>query len=103
MKSTVINFQICIVLVLAFVLTSYCFADENPMDKADSAVANILFDYDYSEEYTSYMVNDDGFVDVTFAENIPNKLYSDILNKLNKHPDINGVLADTTGAYCKRF
>ena len=103
MKIEIKNVLIFIVLLFGSGIAPFSAAEDSPMDKADAAVANILFDYEYSEEYTSYMVKDDGFVDVTFAKNIPKKLYSEILNKLNNHPDINGVLAGTTGAYCKRF
>jgi ABC-type sugar transport system substrate-binding protein len=96
-----------VLLVTVFVfgvsMATLVVAEEGPMDKADAAVANILFDYDYSEEYASYAVKEDGFVDVTFAKNTPDELYSEILNKLNNHPDINGVLAGKTGAYCSRF
>lgn len=97
-NSILVNF-----FLLAICIAAISVADESPMDKADSAVANILFDYEYSEEYTSYVVKEDGFVDVTFASNTPDELYSEILNKLNNHPDIDGVLAGKTGAYCSRF
>lgn len=103
MRTIIRYLLVSAVLLFGFNLASLSFADEDPKDRADSAVANILFEYEYSEEYTSYMVKEDGFVDVTFAQNIPDKLYSEILSKLNNHPDINGVLAGTTGAYCNRF
>lgn len=103
MKSRVHVLLVPVILLTAICLTNLSMADDSPLDKADEAVANILFDYEYSEEYTSYAVKEDGFVDVTFAQNIPDKLYSEILSKLNNHPDINGVLAGKTGAYCARF
>jgi hypothetical protein len=74
-------------------------ADE--LEKADSAVANILFDYDGSQEFASYMINDDGFVDITFATNTPDKLYGEILTKMQNHPDIDGVLSGKGGPICK--
>ena len=84
-------------------LTSCSVTSDVSQNNADAAVANILFDYEYSEEYTSYLVRDNGFVDVTFAQNIPTDLYNEIVSKLNNHPDIKGVLAGTTGSYCARF
>lgn len=103
MKTRISCIWFLVILICGVSVVSQAIAEESPMDRADAAVANILFDYEYSEEYTSYMIKDDGFVDVTFASNIPEKLYSEILGKLNNHPDINGVLAGKTGAYCARF
>ena len=78
-------------------------ADENdPESKAGSAVANILFDTDASE-FVSYKTKSDGSVDVTFANNTPDAIYSDILNKLQTHPDIKRVLAGKNGPRCSRF
>ncbi len=71
--------------------------------KADSAVADILFDYDGSEQFASYAVNQDGFVDITFSKNIPDTLYSEILQRLQNHADIDGVLAGTGGPSCRLF
>jgi hypothetical protein len=76
---------------------------ESVASRADLAVAEILFEYDGSEEYATYRVADDGFVDVTFAVNTPDPLYSEILARLNSHPDINGVLAGKTGSFCPLF
>jgi len=76
-------------------------ADE--LGKADSATANILFDYDGSEEYASYKANEDGSVDLIFASNTPDKLYEDILTRLQTHPDISSVLASKGGPACKLF
>jgi len=71
--------------------------------KADSATANILFDYDGSEEYASYKANEDGSVDLIFASNTPDKLYEDILTRLQNHPHISSVLASKGGPACKLF
>jgi len=70
---------------------------------ADEAVANILFDYDGSFEFASYKVNETGFVDITFASNTPDSLYSEILNKLESHPAIDGVLSGKGGPTCELF
>lgn len=71
------------------------------MDKASAAVANILFDFDGAEQFATYSVNDDGFVDITFARNMPDRIYSAILNRLQNNPDIKGVLAGKGGPVCQ--
>jgi len=76
-------------------------ADE--LGKADSAVANLLFEYDGSEEYATYKANEDGSVDLIFASNTPDDLYEDIITKLQNHPDITSVLASKGGPACKAF
>lgn len=76
---------------------------EGVLLKADAAVANILFEYDGSEEYATYKVNDDGSVDLIFASNTPDSLYEDILTQLQNHPHITSVLASKGGPICKLF
>lgn len=71
--------------------------------KAHFAVSDILFEYDGAETFASYVVSEDGFVDITFARNIPDELYSEILERLRNHEDIDGVLAGTTGPACSVF
>lgn len=85
-------------MMLALVATAY--GADNARVKAESAVANILFDYDGAQEFASYVVRDDGFVDMTLARNIPDDLYSKLINELKSHPDIPGVLAGKTGRAC---
>lgn len=70
---------------------------------ADSAVAEILFEFDGSEMYASYAVGEDGFVDITFARNIPDDLYIEILHRLKDDERISGVLAGTSGPSCRLF
>lgn len=70
--------------------------------RSDSAVADILFDYD-ADEFASYSVRDDGYVDINFASNVPEGLYSKILNELQNDPNIPGVLAGKTGPTCSLF
>lgn len=89
-------------LVLFLVLGTVAHAADAEM-KADSAVADILFDFDGSETYATYTVNQEGFVEITFASNIPDELYSRILTRLQEHEDIAGVLAGTTGPACTLF
>jgi len=74
----------------------------DPESRANAAVANILFDQD-ADEFTSYRVNERGFVDVIFARNTPDDVYSAILNKLKNNPEINGVIAGKGGPACGRF
>lgn len=74
----------------------------NPEAKASSAVAEILFNED-ADEFSTYRVNGKGFVNITFASNTPDAVYSNLLNRLKSHPDINGVLAGKGGPACRRF
>lgn len=76
-------------------------AEQDVRGKADAAVADILFDYEGAEEFASYAVRDDGFVDITFARNMPDALYSELLEKLQHHARIPGVLAGKSGRACR--
>ncbi|MDP1681704.1 MAG: hypothetical protein Q8L39_08000 [Burkholderiales bacterium] len=78
-------------------------AEEDAQSKADRAVANLLFEYDGAEEFASYLIRLDGLADISFASNMPDALYSELLSKLQKHPDINGVIAGKGGRACRRF
>ena len=91
----------CFVVVFCFGLSLSVYADE--LGKADSAVANLLFEYDGSEEYATYKANEDGSVDLIFASNTPDALYEEIITKLQNHPDITSVLASQGGPACKAF
>ena len=75
---------------------------EDAISRTSAAVANIIFDHD-ADEFSSYSIRDDGFLDITFARNTPDALYSKILNKLRKHPDVKGVLAGKGGPACSLF
>lgn len=89
-------------LTLALLLGSVpVFANEEA--KASEAVANVLFDFDGSNEFVSYVVDSDGFVDAVFADNTPEPLYAEVIAKLRAHPDIKGVLAGRGGPVCSRF
>jgi hypothetical protein len=97
MKTHLLSILFCFLLSIVPVLN----ADE--LTQADAAVANILFEYDGSEEYATYKANDDGSVDLIFASNTPDKIYEDILNQLQNHPHISSVLAGKGGPICKLF
>ncbi len=59
--------------------------------EADSAVAAILFAQDM--ENVSYSVRRDGYVDILFGAAVTDAEYSRLLDLLQHHPDIPGVLA----------
>lgn len=75
-------------------------AEQDPQGVADLAVSNILFDYDGSSEFASYKVSDSGFVDIIFARDMPEKLYGEILTKLQNSKEISGVLSSNSGPAC---
>ncbi len=90
-------------LTLALLIGSApVFANESET-KAGEAVANVLFDFDGSNEFVSYVVRPDGFVDAIFARNTPEPLYVEVVAKLRAHPDIKGVLSGRGGPTCSRF
>lgn len=88
-------------LTLLLLFSPFVFADE--LTRADEAVATILFEYDGSEEYATYKVNEDGSVDLVFASNMPDVLYEEILTRLQNHPHISSVLAGRGGPVCRLF
>jgi len=93
-----------LLLVTLFISFTLQANDEqnSPQNKADLAVANILFEYSIGEEeYASYRTDDDGYAYVTFAENIPDKLFNQILTTMQEHPDIRDVIFDKGGPSCK--
>lgn len=75
---------------------------ESELDKASVAVTGILFEHG-ADEFTTYIIKEDGSVDITFARNTPDAVYGEILNKLQSHPDIKGVLAGKGGPSCALF
>ena len=70
--------------------------------KATDAVTEILFDADI-DNLATYKISEKGFLDITFAKNTPDLLYSVMLNKFLHHPDIKGVLAGRGGPSCSHF
>lgn len=90
-------------LVLVFAVSGGRLAiADDVLTKATTAVTDIIFNYE-ADEFSSYNVQEDGFVDINFASNTPDKLYSEILAKLQSHPDIKGVLAGKNGPACPLF
>jgi hypothetical protein len=89
-----------IVLVCCMLVAATGYAEDDKQSKADAAVANILFDYDFGSEFATYRVSEDGFVDIIMAKNTPANVYSEILNRLQNHPDIDGVMPSRSGPAC---
>ena len=84
------TFLLLITVMAAFSLPTIA---GDAQDKADYAVGNILFEYEVPDgDGASYVIEDNGFVNIQFAENIPEDLYSKVLTALKSHPDIKGVL-----------
>ena len=90
-----------LLLLAGLILTEPVLADDT-RDKASTAVTSILFDYEVND-YVTYSINDDGFVDIIFPSNTPDKVYGEILNRLQQNPDIDGVLASKGGPFCHIF
>jgi len=74
----------------------------DPETKSTDAVTAILFEYE-ADQFATYRISDKGYVDIVFARNTPDLIYSVILNKLLHHPDIPGVLAGKGGPTCTLF
>ena len=91
------------VLFLSYFMMGNVVAEQSAYDKAHYAVTSVLFDYDNSDQYASFTVSGSGYVDITFASDIPEYLYDQIVNKLKKHPDIRGVLAGKGASACGLF
>jgi len=96
------RFLACSAAILSLHLSLPAAAEEDALSKATSAVTAIIFDA-AAEEFMSYNVHEDGYVDITFARNTPDRIYSDILEKLRSHPDIHGVMAGRDGPTCSNF
>jgi hypothetical protein len=59
--------------------------------ESEDAVTNILFDENM--ENVSYSFRGDGFVDILFGLDVPEKEYIRIVERMRKDPAIPGVLA----------
>ena len=92
------SWVVIILLLVSCVASGTAVADA--VSRSHGAVSEILFDYDDIIEYVTYSVRSDGFVDITFPANIPDKLYLEILTKLQQNNDITGVLSGKGGSSC---
>lgn len=70
--------------------------------RAENAVTAILFEAD-ADEFTAYQIDRRGFVELTFASNVPDSIYANLVSRMKNHPDIKGVLAGKGGRPCRRF
>lgn len=96
------SFLAAMVAAVALQICVPAAAEGDPLSKATSAVTEVIFDYN-AEEFVTYNVRDNGYLDITFARNTPDPVYNEMLEKLRKHPDIKGVLAGKGGPACSRF
>jgi len=87
-------------LIIFLLFTATVFADDRQY-KADAAVANIIFDYDYGSEFASCSVSEDGFVDLIMARNTSDKTYSEVLARMQNHSVVDGVLVLKSSPSCK--
>ena len=71
------------------------------IEESENALTNLLFDE--KMENVSYSLRSDGFVDILFGIDVPEKEYVRILELIRKHPDIPGVLAGRgTANFCPK-
>ncbi|OOC49729.1 hypothetical protein [Thioalkalivibrio versutus] len=95
-----------LILVLALPLTlSGCATTHATTPEArasEDALSHILFDYD-ADAFTAYNMRRNGRVDITFARDVPDGLYSEMMDELRAHPDIRGVRSARTGPACGLF
>lgn len=87
-------------MLLALLITTPAWADRQA--NAEHVVTTVLFDFE-ADEFVSYGVRRNGFVDLTFARNTPDEIYTQIIDTIRAHPDVRGVLAGKSGPSCRRF
>ena len=78
--------QLTILLVSLFVALP-AFAG---LEESENALTNLLFDE--KMENVSYTLRSDGFVDILFGIDVPEKEYIRIVELIRKNPNIPGVL-----------
>ena len=61
------------------------------------------FDRDFDASFATYTVSNSGFVSISFASDMPDELYSEVLNELKTHPGIKGVLAGKSFPPCNAW
>lgn len=94
--------RMCAFLVSQLVLIAPPAIAQDAESRANEAVSEPLFEED-AEAFTSFRVNERGFVDISFASDTPDAVYVRIVQKLESHPDVDGVLAGKGGPACRRF
>jgi len=91
--------KLIIFSLLFFSITALLTVSADNNEKIDSTVAHLLFDEGLSE-VSSYKVRSDGLVDIVFPSDMPNEVYSEILNQLKNNEAIPAVLAGKGGQAC---
>ena len=94
------SFAFLVLIGACLVAPSYA---EDFMLQADEAVADILFDRDFDASFATYTVSNSGFVSISFASDMPDELYSEVLNELKTHQGIKGVLAGKSLPPCNAW
>ncbi|WP_019625394.1 hypothetical protein [Thioalkalivibrio sp. ALJT] len=69
---------------------------------SEDALSQILFDYE-ADAFTAYNMRRNGTVEITFARDVPDGLYSEMVDELRAHPDIRNVRPARTGPACGLF
>jgi len=91
-------------IFLIFVMSLYACAENTDItkeemkvqSKSDAIVAGVLFENDLAEK-ASYHIRKSGSVAIQFSEDVSNKDYTKVVNKLRAIPSITGVYAEQGG------
>lgn len=83
-------------------LASFSVHADSLESQADQAVAGILFEND-ADEFISYSIESDGAVDITYANNTPDKIYNKINSELRAHKSIKSIMPGRGGPSCSLF
>ena len=75
---------------------------EVSVEKTESAVADILFDNEL-DEFATYNIDEDGLVDITFPNNMPDNVFGKVVRELKTHKDIDSVLPGRGGPACSLY
>lgn len=71
------------------------------LEESENALTNLLFDE--KMDNVSYSLRSDGFVDILFGIDVPEKEYARILDLIRANPNIPGVLAGRgTANFCPK-
>lgn len=66
-------------------------------EKADIAVAEILFDRELDQQ-ASYNIHKDGHVEIEFTKNVKPNIYTLAVERMRQHPNIKSVYAVQSGS-----
>lgn len=69
----------------------------------EKALTELLF-VEEADEFTAYrFVNTNGYLEITFASNIPRDLARGLMDKIKALPDVSGARERFVGTPCRRF